>query len=86
VVDPEGRVLARTGGRAGMAVAEVAPSAEVATARGWIDHLGDRAIEAYRTDRTAAPAPHPDLPSSPVPEPLADVPAPASPTPAPALA
>jgi predicted amidohydrolase len=87
VVDPEGHVVARTGGRAGTAIAEVEPHAAIAAARAWIDHLGDRAIEAYRTDRAAPPAPHPNLPPAPAAGATADAPAlPASPTPAPAPA
>ena len=48
VVHPDGRVLARTGGRRGMAVAEVSAATDVALARGAISHLGDRVAGAYR--------------------------------------
>ena len=54
VVAPDGRVLARTGGRSGIATGAVA-TGEVARARTAISHLGDRALGAYRTD-TPAPA------------------------------
>jgi predicted amidohydrolase len=46
VVDPDGAVLARTGAREGLAVAEVDPRA-VAEARVGIDHLADRRPDAY---------------------------------------
>jgi len=83
VVDPDGNVLARTGGRAGVAVAEVSPRAAIAASRSQISHLDDRATEAYRTDRPAPPAAHPGV-QGPTPE-HAD-PAPAlSPAPSPAL-
>ncbi len=87
VVDPEGAVLARTGGRSGIAVAEVSPQAEIATSRAWIDHLGDRATEAYRIDRPGPEAPHPGLHGpAPAAPPVAE-PAPALPAaPTPALA
>jgi N-carbamoylputrescine amidase len=59
VVDPDGRVLARTRARAGLAVATVDLDA-VAESRAIIDHLADRRPEAYRlappTPNTAAPA------------------------------
>ena len=47
VVDPDGTVLARTGGRAALAVAGVSAAA-VARARTSISHLRDRAVAAYR--------------------------------------
>ena len=54
VVDPDGAVVAQTGGRAGLAVAGVATSA-VARARKSISHLGDRSVSSYRV-AGAAPA------------------------------
>ncbi len=54
VVDPDGRVLASTGARAGMAVARVDARAAVRAARGELSHLGDRVPVAY--GMTAAPA------------------------------
>jgi predicted amidohydrolase len=44
IVDPGGRVLARTRGRAGAAVARVPVGDALTTARTSIDHLGDRAL------------------------------------------
>jgi N-carbamoylputrescine amidase len=44
VVDPSGRVLARTRARAGAAIARVGVGDALATARDAIDHLGDRAL------------------------------------------
>jgi N-carbamoylputrescine amidase len=44
VVDPMGRVLARTRGRAGIASAHLPVGDSLATARTAIDHLGDRAV------------------------------------------
>jgi predicted amidohydrolase len=55
VVDPDGAVLARTGAREGLAVAEVALGA-VGEARVVIDHLADRRPEAYRGAAEAAAA------------------------------
>lgn len=82
VVGPDGEVLARTGGRGGMAVAEVSPRAAIAAERSWISHLEDRATEAYRIDRPAPAGPRLDPP-----RPAAAEPAPAAlPAPAPALA
>jgi predicted amidohydrolase len=49
VVSPEGAVLARTGGRAGVAVARVDVRGEVAGARGFFSHLSDMAPGAYGT-------------------------------------
>jgi predicted amidohydrolase len=48
VVDPLGAVLARTGARAGLAVAEV-DLAAIADSRMVIDHLADRRPDAYPT-------------------------------------
>jgi predicted amidohydrolase len=47
VVDPDGVVLARTGARPGMAVAQVDAPAMVRDARLGIDHLADRRQAAY---------------------------------------
>ncbi len=83
VVGPDGDVLARTGGRAGNAVAEVAPRSEIAASRATISHLEDRATDTYRVDRPAPAAPRPARPRvlpEPLPEPLA------TPAPNPALA
>ena len=55
VVDPMGAVLARTGARDGMAVAE-ADLAAVADARLVIDHLADRRPDAYAPAAPAARA------------------------------
>ncbi|HEX8103169.1 MAG TPA: carbon-nitrogen hydrolase family protein [Solirubrobacteraceae bacterium] len=52
VVDPDGRVLAATGHRPGVAVARIDPAAAIAAARTYIDHLADRRPAAY-----AAPVP-----------------------------
>lgn len=49
IVDPDGVVLARTGGSAAMALAHVDAAATVREARMGIDHLGDRRPEAYAT-------------------------------------
>src|SRR3954447_4476206 len=54
VVDPDGAVVARTGGRAATALATVDVEGAVARSRAAISHLDDRAVAAYRT---AAPAP-----------------------------
>jgi predicted amidohydrolase len=48
VVSPDGEVLARTGGRAGIAVASVDVRGEVSGARGFFSHLSDMAPAAYR--------------------------------------
>lgn len=48
VVDPEGRVLAGTEARAGIALARVNTLVTVGTARLSISHLGDRRPDAYR--------------------------------------
>ena len=50
VVDPHGAVLARTGAREGLAVAEV-DLAALADARMVIDHLADRRPDAYAAGR-----------------------------------
>jgi len=47
VVDPEGRVLARTGARAGTALARIDASRLVAAARDRMAHLDDRRPAAY---------------------------------------
>ncbi len=47
VVDPDGRVLARTGTRPGLAVARIDPAHATATARGRLSHLADRQPLAY---------------------------------------
>jgi predicted amidohydrolase len=47
VVDPDGRVLAATGGRAGVALATVDSRAAVQCAREAFFHLGDRVAGAY---------------------------------------
>jgi hypothetical protein len=49
VVSPDGAVLARTRGRAGIAAARVDVRGEVAGARGFFSHLGDMAPAAYRS-------------------------------------
>jgi N-carbamoylputrescine amidase len=48
VVSPDGTVLARTGGRAGTAMARVDVRGEVSGARGFFSHLGDMAPASYR--------------------------------------
>lgn len=47
VVDPDGRVLASTGSRAGLALARLDPARAVARSRAAISHLGDRLPSAY---------------------------------------
>jgi predicted amidohydrolase len=47
VVSPDGEVLARTGGRAGIAVASVDVRGEISGARGFFSHLSDMAPAAY---------------------------------------
>ncbi len=47
VVDPDGVILARTGAREGVAIAEVDVAQVVGDMRAHIDHLGDRRPEAY---------------------------------------
>lgn len=48
VVDPDGTVLARTGVRAGMAVARVDVRGDVTGARGMFSHLADMMPSSYR--------------------------------------
>jgi N-carbamoylputrescine amidase len=48
VVDPDGTILARTGGRAGIAVARVDVRGEVSGARGMFSHLADMMPASYR--------------------------------------
>jgi nitrilase len=48
VVGPGGEVLARTWAKAGLAVAELDPAAEVRRARQVLSHLGERRSEVYR--------------------------------------
>ncbi|MGB0889132.1 MAG: carbon-nitrogen hydrolase family protein [Solirubrobacterales bacterium] len=55
VVDPDGAVLAQTGGRAGAAMAAVAPRTAISASRAKISHLEDRATDTYRVDRPAPP-------------------------------
>jgi N-carbamoylputrescine amidase len=79
VVDPDGAVLAGTGGRTATAIAAVDVAAGVARARAAISHLDDRATAAYRTAQPApklrhappaeGPAAQPALPLVPVPVP-----------------
>jgi predicted amidohydrolase len=57
IVDPDGVVLARTGGSAGVAVARIDAAAAVRESRMGIDHLGDRRPEAYGVADTASFAP-----------------------------
>lgn len=52
VVDPEGRVLATTGDRAGIALARIDPRAAVSAARANLSHLGDRLPAAYAASVT----------------------------------
>jgi predicted amidohydrolase len=47
IVDPDGVVRARTGSRAGMAVARLDARAAIESLRARIDHLGDRRPPAY---------------------------------------
>lgn len=80
VVDPDGAVLAATGGRASTALAAVNVAADVARSRAFISHLDDRATATYRTDAPAPPLRHaPADAPAPVAEPAAPpvVPAPA---------
>jgi predicted amidohydrolase len=49
VVAPDGTILARTGGRAGIAVARVDVRGEVNGARGFFAHLADMVPAAYAT-------------------------------------
>ena len=61
VVDPRGRVLARTRAREGMAMASIDPTATVGDARGRLCHLGARRPEAYAVGTEALSR----LPSAP---------------------
>jgi predicted amidohydrolase len=54
VVDPDGVVLARTGSRAGVAIASIDAAAAVREARLGMDHLGDRRPAAYGSGDFAA--------------------------------
>jgi predicted amidohydrolase len=56
VVDPDGVVLAQTGGSAGMAVARVDAAAAVREARLGIDHINDRRPAAYLSGAPALAA------------------------------
>jgi predicted amidohydrolase len=49
VVDPDGRILARTGGKAGLALARVDVRGAVSGARGFFAHLADMVPAAYAT-------------------------------------
>jgi N-carbamoylputrescine amidase len=55
VIDPDGRILARTGSRAGIALARIDARAAVHAARGEISHLGDRVPGAYAMTSSATP-------------------------------
>ena len=46
-MDPDGRVLARTGTRSGMAVACIDPTGATAAVRSHLSHLADRQPGAY---------------------------------------
>jgi len=69
VVDPDGRVVAATGGRPGMAVASVDPARAIARSRSAAPHLADRVAAAYELDR---PAPAIDALPEQLPAPAAD--------------
>ena len=56
VVDPEGRVLAHTGPRPGMATARIDARGAVAASRAVLSHLGDRRPAAYGARAAADPA------------------------------
>lgn len=56
VVDPRGRVLARTGARAGYALARVDAPGAVAAARARLSYLDDRRPFAYGAHATLPPA------------------------------
>jgi len=58
VVDPEGQILARTTGRAGMAIARLDARSAVRVARGAISHLDDRRPGSYRLEPAAGNAGH----------------------------
>jgi predicted amidohydrolase len=55
VVDPDGRVLASTGSRRGMALARIDAPTAVRAARGELSHLGDRVPVAYAMSTRPAP-------------------------------
>jgi N-carbamoylputrescine amidase len=57
VVDPDGRVLARTGSRSGMALATIDAATATASVRSQLSHLDDRQPAAYE------PAPGPLAPA-----------------------
>jgi N-carbamoylputrescine amidase len=80
VVDPDGAVVARTGGRSALAVGEVDVASSVARSRAAISHLDDRAVACYGTDRAAPPLRH--VPAAGVAEPARTL----APAPLPALA
>ncbi len=54
IVDPDGVVLARTGGSAGMALARIDAAAAVRESRMVFDHVADRRPEAYGLAGVAA--------------------------------
>jgi N-carbamoylputrescine amidase len=56
IVDPDGVILARTGGSAGMALAQIDAAAAVRESRMVFDHLGDRRPEAYGAAQATAAA------------------------------
>jgi N-carbamoylputrescine amidase len=62
VVDPGGDVLAHTGVRAGLAIAELDVKAELQAARRSMDHLRDRRPAAYPFLDRLAPGASPGLP------------------------
>jgi N-carbamoylputrescine amidase len=57
VVDPNGRVLASTGARAGIALARIDARAAVRAARGELSHLADRVPVAYGMSTLPASVP-----------------------------
>ncbi len=57
VVDPNGRVLAGTGARSGIALARIDARAAVRSARGELSHLGDRVPVAYGMSAIPASVP-----------------------------
>jgi nitrilase len=69
VVGPGGSILARTWGRAGLAVAELDVAEQIGTARRVLRHLDERRPAAYRagTGGPVVPAPRtpPVAPSAP---------------------
>jgi nitrilase len=58
VVDPNGAVVARTGGRSALAVGAVDVAGAVARSRAEISHLDDRLAAAYRVTGPAPPLRH----------------------------